>query len=156
LKTLKQHIRKLSKKQFQELTRMSFESRKLYNCALYFCKNYYKETGKYIGYNKLYHQMKTNEHYKNIKSNTAQQILRLVDKNYRSFFALLRRKKIGKYLENIKEPGFKPKNSQFILIFPIGTFRIRKNILTLTKKIKIPFSFKIQGTLKQYAFNMKK
>jgi putative transposase len=150
LKTLKQHLRKLTKEQFKQISYMSYETNKLYNCALYVCNKYFEETNKYIGYNNLYHEIKTNIHYKNINNTAvAQQILRLLDKNFRSFFALLRRKQTGNYVEKINSLKFKKKGSQFIIIFPVNRINIKNGFLKLTKNIKIPFSYKLDGTLRQ-------
>lgn len=149
MKTLKQHIRKLSQEQFDELNYLTHESNKLYNCALWIVKEYFKETNKYIGYNKLYHEIKNNIHYQNSNSICAQQIIRLVDKDFRSFFALLKRKNKGNYITTINTPKFKKKNSQFILSFTGQSISFKNNILRITKKIKIPFSYNLNGTIKQ-------
>ena len=150
MKTLKQHIRKLTKEQFKQLSYMCYETNKLYNCALYVCDKFFEETNKYIGYNQLYHEIKTNIHYKNINNTAvAQQILRLVDKDFRSFFALLRRKLTGKYSAPINTPKFKKKGSQFIVVFPVDRIHIKDNFLKLSKSIKIPFSYRLDGTLRQ-------
>lgn len=97
MKTIKQHIKNLSSTEFEELSKMTYSSRKLYNSALYLVNNHFKETEHYLGYNELYHQIKTNEHYKVLNSKIAQQILRLVDKDFKSFFTLLQKKNRGDY-----------------------------------------------------------
>jgi putative transposase len=149
MKCYKQHIRKLSKDDFIVIKEYCQASNSLYNCCLYICKEFYKETNKYIGYSKLYHEIKSNEHYKKLPSKIAQQIVRLVDKDYRSFFALLTRKLKGQYNNDLSEPKFKKPRSEFILILPNDQVNIRKGKIKITKNLKIPFSKEIDGTIKQ-------
>ena len=148
MKTLKQHIRKLNKEQFNQLRNYCFHSNSLYNCALYVVKEFYKETNKYIGFNKLYHELKTNYHYKQLPSKVAQQTLRLVEKNFKSFFHLLKLKLKGKYSQKVKEPQYHKKHDLFILILPSDQVSLRKNLLKITKNIKIPFTYPIEGKVK--------
>ena len=44
----------------------------------------------YLNYNKNYDLLKTSENYRILNSNMAQQILKEVDKNFKSFFSLLK------------------------------------------------------------------
>jgi len=149
MKTIKQNIRGLNKTQYIELKRMCKHSNSLYNSTLYFIKCYYKETNSYIGYNKLYHEMKTNIHYKSIPAKISQQILRLADKNYVSFFHLLKQKNNGRYADNISEPKYKKSNSEFILILPQDQVSLKKGKLKITKDLKLNYSYEIDGKIKQ-------
>lgn len=149
MKTLKQHIKKLTKSQFIELSNMCKHSNSLYNCGLYVVNKYYEETNSYIGYNKLYHEMKNNEHYTSIPTKMGQQIIRLIDKNYMSYFSLLKQKKNGKYADNVNKPRYKKSKSEFILILPSDQISIKKNILKITRNLKIKFTYEIKGKIKQ-------
>jgi len=128
---------------------MCHHSNSLYNCTLYIIKSHFKETGKYIDFKSLYDDIKVNEHYTSLPIKISQQILRLVDKDFRSFFALLNRKKKGEYSASIKEPSYKKKGVQFILILPNDQVTLKNNILKITIKLKIPFTKKINGVIKQ-------
>jgi len=127
---------------------MCHHSNSLYNCILYIIKSYFKETGKYIDFKQLYQKIKMNEHYISLPIKISQQILRLVDKDFRSFFALLNRKKKGEYAASIKEPSYKKKGEQFILILPNDQVTLKNNVLKITKELKLPFR-KIDGIIKQ-------
>lgn len=104
MKTLKFKLHKLDKKQYQCLKDFSHYSNNLYNYSLYITKKYFEETGKYLGYSKLEKEIKNNENYKLLPAQSAQQILRLLDKDFRSFFALLQRKKKGNYSSDVNIP----------------------------------------------------
>ena len=93
--------------------------------------------------------MKSYENYKLLNANMAQQTLKNVDQMFKSFFALIKLAKQGKYnFKHIKMPSYLPKNGYSNLI--IGQIRLRQdNFLTIpvsnafkkknkrTKKIQI-------------------
>jgi len=76
---------KLTKEELRVVKLLSYHSARLYNVGLYSVRQYYFLNGEYLPYAKNYHLCKTNEHYKLLLSDTAQQILRLVDRNFKSF-----------------------------------------------------------------------
>lgn len=141
MKTLKQNLKSLTKRQREILKFYCKNSNALYNSALYLCNEYYKQTGKYIGYNNLYYQMKDNIHYKNMTSFNAQEILKLVDQNYRSFFSLLRRKQKNQYKGEVRPPRYRKPKSEYILIFNKQRVVLKNNILKFTKDLKIKFTY---------------
>lgn len=147
MRTLTQNL-KLSKEQFTLLKCYSKHSNSLYNCSLYEVKNHYENTGKYIGIKDLDKLMQKNEHYKSIPSFNAQQIIRLVDKNYRSYFALLKRKLAGKYTDKVNTPRYRKPGDFFILIFDNTRIYVKNKKLKLYKNLKLDFSYDI-GKIKQ-------
>lgn len=159
MKTLKQKLR-LTKEQYRMVKDFSHYSNNLYNVAIYISKCYFQETGKYIGLKLLESECKKNENYKLLPSQSAQQIIRLVDKNYRSFFALLRKKNQGQYTDKINSPKFKEKGGTFNIIYTFQNCKLKNNILllagsnqyrTLTgiKNIQLKFTKEINGKIKQ-------
>jgi len=159
LKTIKQNL-KLNKNQYKILKDYSHYSNNLYNYALYVVRQYYFQTNKYIGYQKLNDETKINENYRLLPSQSAQQILRLVDQNFRSFFALLRKKNMGQYNGKIKFPNYLGKNKCFNVIYTFQNSRINNNKLffdrsilykekNINSKLEIDFSYKIDGKIKQ-------
>lgn len=149
MKALKQHIRNLTKDEFKTLKQMCKHSNALYNSALYVVNNFYDTTHSYIGYNKLYHEMKHNIHYKALPAKVAQQTLRLVDKTFNSFFALLKMKNKGQYPNDISKPKYRKSKQEFILIFPSDQLSLKNNKLKLTKELKLNFNYNINGKIKQ-------
>jgi len=149
IKTIKQNLKSLTKDQYLLLKHYTKNSNALYNSALYVCNEYFKETGKYIGYNKLYHEMKTNIHYKNMTSFNAQAILKLVDQNFRSFFSLLRKKQRNQYKGEINSPKYRKPKSEYLLIFNVQRIKLKNNILKFTKDLKIKFTYKPKGEIIQ-------
>ena len=71
---------------FAQLDELCFLSKNLYNVALYHIRQYYKETSKYLSYNKLTKILSdsNNIDYRAIPyAQSAQQVLRQVDKQYK-------------------------------------------------------------------------
>jgi len=139
----------LNKEQFLALRILCSHSNSLYNQALYCINKFHEETSSYIGYAKLYHELKTSEHYVALPAKIAQQTLRLADKDMRSFFALLSRKNKGEYGADVHKPRYKKSNSFFNLLLPNDQVTLRNGTLKLTKNIKLPFTHDIKGTIKQ-------
>ena len=114
---------------------MCFAARKLWNVLNYERRNY-KELG-LEEYPNWYYQKKThkdNMWYKNLPSQTAQEVCKLLDKGWKSFFAL---KKSGG-IENPRPPRFKQENipvtyMQNGIKHEIGSRQIR---LALSKSLK--------------------
>ena len=145
MKTLSQTIRNLSKEQFLQLKEYCHRSNSLYNCALYEIKKYYEETGKFLRYESLYHVLKANYHYIQLPRKIACQILKLAEQNYKSFFALIKTDSVA------RPPKYKKKGDTFCLVLPNQqiTYSSKRKELKITKKIKLPFTYEIQGAIKQ-------
>ena len=93
--------------------------------------------------------MKTNFHYKAMPAKIAQQTLRLMDKDYMSFFAMLKQKRNGHYNASVSPPKYKKSGAEFIITLPCDQVTLKNNILKLTKDIKLKFIYKIEGKIKQ-------
>ena len=92
---------KLSSTKLEIVKQLSYYSARLYNVGLYSVRQYYFNNNAYLNYAKNYHECKDNENYKLLLSDTSQQILRIVDRNFKSFFGLLKLKSQGKYTERV-------------------------------------------------------
>ena len=107
---VEQHQFSKYSKHYTELDHLCFLSKNLYNSSLYFVRKHYFETSKYLSYSEL------NKHsvdwfpndYKALPAKVSQQIQKVVDSNFKSFFAHLKVKKPG---EVVKLPKYLPKQS---------------------------------------------
>jgi IS605 OrfB family transposase len=118
--------------------KLCYHAARLYNVGLYEVRQYFFETGNYNNYNANYHCCKDNENYKLLLSDTSQQILRIVDRDFKSFFSLLFLKKQGKYSEKINIPHYKNKEGMGILSVQGRSARIRdgKVLIGITKAFR--------------------
>lgn len=94
-------------------------SKNLYNQALYLIKTTLEEEGKWVRYNALYANLKDSVNYKALPSQTAQQVLILLDKNWKSYFTAHKDWKVNpdKYLEEPQPPKYKPKQGENLVVY---------------------------------------
>jgi len=71
------------------LRRFCHLAKNLYNEANYLIKQTFREQGYWLCYNKLYHHLKTSPNYWALPAQTAQQTLKLLDCNWKSFFEVI-------------------------------------------------------------------
>ena len=132
--TVKQQVKHLTKEEYNILRELCRVAKNLTNQAIYNVRQHYLQEKQFLKYESNYHELKNCENYKLLNSNMAQQTLKDVDSMFKSFFALIKLAKQGKYkFRHIKLPKYLPKNGYANLI--IAEFRIKKDN-TLT----IPFS----------------
>ena len=114
-------LRNLTKEQYFCLKLMCQYSNNLYNVALYNIRQYYFQEKKFLTYENNYHTCKQNENYKLLQAGISQQILRVVDRNFKSFFNLIKKAKRGEYrFQDINLPKYKEKGGLFPLIINWG------------------------------------
>jgi IS605 OrfB family transposase len=85
-----------------------------------------------LAYDKLYENLKRHCDYLSLPSQVAQQTLRVVAQNFRSFLVLLIMKKKGKYPEIVTIPRYLAKEGHFQAIFPQDMFRIEADRVRLS------------------------
>ena len=148
---IKQQVKHLTKKEYNILRELCRTAKNLTNQAIYNIRQHYFQEKQYLRYEANYHELKNSENYKLLNSNMAQQTLKDVDQMFKSFFALIKLAKQGKYnFKHIKLPKYLPKNDYSNLI--IGQIRLRKdNILTIpySNTFKKKYETKIQIKIPQ-------
>ena len=129
---------KLSSTKLEIVKQLAYYSARLYNVGLYSVRQYYFNNNAYLNYVKNYHECKNNENYKLLLSDTSQQILRIVDRNFKSFFGLLKLKSQGKYSEKIRIPHYKKENELMNITVQGRSARVRKGyvIIGLSKAFR--------------------
>lgn len=141
--TVKQKCVNLSKSEYEVLKELSFAAKNLYNTATYIKRqNFFENRDKLalneeainISYNDLYKLVKDTDEYKILNSNMSQQILKLVDRNFKSFYGLLKLKKSSSYEGKVKLPNYINKDGFFTLI--VGFVRISKGKFTIPMSTK--------------------
>lgn len=128
----------------KELDQLCFNSKNLYNKALYLVRQHYFKTKGYLDWikvNRLMVDSKDVDYYA-LPCKVSNQTLRLLDSNFKSFFALLKKKLNGKYDKPIKIPRYLDKGGRSMTIFPkdaVSKVYLRKGIIKLSKlSIEIP------------------
>ena len=147
---IKQQVKHLTKEEYNILRELCRIAKNLTNQAIYNIRQHYFQEKQYLRYEANYHELKHLENYKLLNSNMAQQTLKNVDQMFKSFFALIKMVKQGKYnFRHIHLPKYLPKNGYANLI--IGQVRIKDNILTipLSNTFKKKYNNKIEIKIPQ-------
>jgi len=128
--TIKQQLKHLSKTDYENLRNLCHTAKDLTNQAIYYCRQYFFNERKYLGYEKVYAELKTCDNYKFIAANMSQQILKEVDGSFKSFFALLKLvKEKGYPASAVKIPHYLPKDGYTTLV--VAEFAINNGIFVL-------------------------
>ena len=119
MKLVQQHIIKKSHPNFKEIDNLCFLSKNLYNSGLYSVRQHFFETQKYVsGFTNINKFTKENQKdFRSLPSNVSQQTLLMVDRNFKSFFKLLKLKQKDKYKEKINISNYLPKDGRYIVIY---------------------------------------
>ena len=137
--TVKNQIVGMSVCEYQTLRLLCRLSKNLYNESLYSVRQFYFSEKKYLNYVANYHVCKNSENYKSLGTDIAQQTMKIVDRAFKSFFALITKAKIGSYQFNqIRLPNYLDKESFFSLILPTAhlTFKDGFFILPMARAFK--------------------
>ena len=117
---VEQIIIKKDHPKFKIIDEMCYHSKNLYNEANYVIRQKFIESGEYISYKDMNFEFKTHENYKACFSQPANCTLRLLDKNWKSYFASIKDWKAHpeKYLGMPKLPKYLPKDGRFPWMIP--------------------------------------
>jgi putative transposase len=87
----------------------------------------------------LYTLLRKTDVYRNLPAQTAQQILRLLDKNWKSFFNAIKdwSEHPKKYQGKPRLPRYKPKAGESIVIFTNQQCRIKNGLLRFPRKTQL-------------------
>lgn len=124
------HIIKLSNSMYKELDNLCFLSKNLYNSTLYTIRQYYFQHKKHLSYtevNKLFSSTNQSD-YRALPSKVSQQVQKLVEQNFKSFFSLIKNKsnkaRLPKYLDKVK--------GRFVTTYTNQAISFKNNIIKLS------------------------
>ncbi|MEG4486135.1 transposase [Microcoleus sp. D2_18a_B4] len=132
------HIIKSTESRFAEIDQLAFKSKNLYNAANYVIRQNFIYGWGYVGYNEMNRLMKFHEAYKALPAKVSQQILMVLDKNWKSFFEAAKAYKAdsSKFTGRPKLPKYKDKlkgrNLLVYTIQAISSKQLRSGIIKLS------------------------
>ena len=154
---VEQQIIKSHDQRFSPLMEMCHWSKDLYNAALYNIRQHYFKSKndstikyKFLSYVENWRQLKDTEVFKKLQSHTSQEVIKQVDRDFKSFFALVCKKNLGEYTSKCNIPHYKGKDGFNVLIYEGSDFnkkQIEQGILKIPKS-KIVIKTK-QTSIKQ-------
>ena len=122
MKLAERHIIKKGHKFWAEIDELSWQSKNLYNAANYIIRQNFIYGHGYLTYNQMDSLMKQTAEYQALPAKVSQQVLRGLEKNWKSFFRSLSEYKENrsKFLGKPKIPGYKnPKKGRNLLVYTI-------------------------------------
>src|SRR5581483_12192405 len=122
MQLVEQHVISKSDPRHESIDRAAFASKNLYNAANYLVRQAFIFQGTYLGYAEIFHLLKGHEAYCALPRKVSNDVLRLLDKNWKSFFKAIKawKEQPELFLGRPKLPGYKDKSEgRNILIYDI-------------------------------------
>ena len=141
---VEKHIIKPSYQYYDELDHLCWLSKNLYNATLYTVRQYYFANKQFLNYqaiNKMY-AGDNQPDYRALPAKVSKHTQMLVDRNFKSFFALLKLKEQEKYNKPIKIPSYLKKTGRQVVHYEKGAISFKnQGFIQLSKThIKIKTS----------------
>ena len=156
-RTQANRIKGMNKQEYQVLRELFKISKNLYNVGLYHVRQHYFTEKLFLTYEANYHVSKMNENYKLLQAGISQQILKVVDRSFKSFFNLLKKAQRGEYrFQDVKMPKYLPKDGLFPLILSTNAIRVKEGYFYIPlsnaykkgskiKELKVKFPPQLEG-----------
>lgn len=158
-KRVEKHLIKRNSPLWQIIDSLCFQTKNVYNCANYIIRQEFINNNKWIRYNDLDKLMQEQECYYELGSQCSQQVLKILDQAWKSFFVSIKDwgKNKEKYLGRPKLPKYKDKEKgRFILTLSNIQFRIENEYIFFSwkplKQLNNIFKTNIQNKLMQLRF----
>ncbi len=126
-------------KKSSELSRLCHLAKNLYNLANWYFRQDFFNLNNFLSYYDLDFILKNRKAYQKLPSQTSQQILKVVIRNWKSYFKALREYKrdFKKFKKKPKIPGYKKKNGESIVIFTNQQCKIKEGYLYFPKRVNL-------------------
>ena len=110
------------------LRMMCLFSNNLYNVTLYNIRQHYFSEKQHLRYEANYHVTKNNENYKLLQAGVSQQTMKVVDRAFKSFFALITKAHESDCrFQAVRLPHYRKKGALFNLILQSNAISISKD-----------------------------
>jgi putative transposase len=140
---VEQHVIARSDPRFAVIDAAAFKAKNLYNAANYLVRQAFIFEQRSIGYAALFHLLKHQEAYTSLPRKVSNDILRQLDKNWRSFFAACEayREDPSKFTGRPKLPKYKDKRSgRFLLVYDLQALSRR----ALARGVLVPSGLSLE------------
>ncbi|MBD2410935.1 hypothetical protein FACHB389_00535 [Nostoc calcicola FACHB-389] len=153
MQLVEQRIINKSHEAWEQIDTMSFAAKNLWNAANYCIRQSFLYGHGVPSYNQMDKLMQPSEQYKALPAKVAQQILRLLDKSWKGYFAAIALYKLDStgFTGRPKIPGYKPYDGRCVLIFSEQS--TSKKVFKDSRQIKlsnIDYCFDTQIAQSQY------
>ncbi len=138
MRQVERHIVKETSPLWKQIDHLCFLSKNLYNYANYLIRQSFIFEQVYLGFNQVYHLVKSKPDYQALPRKVSQQVLRVLDKNWQSFLTASKayRETPDKFTGRPKLPKYKHKTQgRNLLIYTIQAMSkpgLKKGIVKLS------------------------
>jgi transposase len=117
------------------------EANKLTNCGIYYCRQMYFKVRKFVGKYELDEKLKSNPHFKAMRSACAQQTLHRVVESFSSYKQLKKLFHEGKLANKPRLPNYRKKGGLAVVSYPTRWVKLAEGQLKfpLGKQVKAWF-----------------
>lgn len=142
VRQVEKHIIKKSHPHYSMFCEYTHLAKNLYNHANFLVRNEFTNTGKWIRYQELDKILRHDDTYPDYTNmpaaQSAQQILRLLDRNWKSFFNSIKdwSKNKDKYSGRPRLPKYKPKDGRMVFILTNQQVRLRDYLLYFPQSLQ--------------------
>jgi putative transposase len=122
MQLVEQHVIDRRDPRYAVIDEAAFKSKHLYNAANYEYRQAFIHEGRYVNYNEVQKRMQSHEAYKALPAKVSQQILMVLDNNWKSFREALKAyyEDPSKFFERPRPPKYKHKtDGRNILVYTI-------------------------------------
>ena len=136
----------------KQLSHLCHLAKDLYNLANWYVRQDFFHLDNVLNYYDLDFMLNQKQAYRNLPSQTSQQILKLVYRNWKSYFNALKEYKqdFKKFKKKPKIPKYKKKNGESIVIFTNQQCNIKNGYLYFPKRVYLePKKTRIREDLKE-------
>ena len=142
IQRVEKHLIKQNNSYYPMFCDFAHKSKNLYNHANFLVRNEFTKNKKWLRYGELDKILKADLKFDDYRqmptAQSAQQILKLLDKNWQSFFKAIKdwSKNKDKYLGRPKLPKYKPKDGKQILVLTNQNVKLKEGLLYFPKSFK--------------------
>ncbi|MGK7893963.1 MAG: RNA-guided endonuclease InsQ/TnpB family protein [Xenococcus sp. (in: cyanobacteria)] len=111
------------------LTFLCEESHKLTNMGIYYARQLYFKAKKAIKKFDLINLYKTNNHYRVLHSQAAQQTLLSVAESFQSYYGLIKAYQAGKITDKPKIPNYRKKGGSAVVSYPKQALKLKDGLI---------------------------
>ena len=133
------------------MSSLCHRGKNLYNVANYAVRQRFFREQKWLRYYDLNRLLKQDPTYRALPIQTSQQILRLIDRNWKAFFRAIKdwQDHPKKYCGKPRIPRYKPKKGESIVVFTNQQCCIKDGFLHFPKKELPPLKIRMTGSFQQ-------
>ena len=152
MQLVEQHVISRSDPRFAAIDAAAFQSKNLYNAALYEIRQAFIHHGTYLNYSEMDKRMQSHEAYKALPAKVSQQVLRQLDDAWTSFFEALEvyKEDSSKFTGRPRLPKYKHKTEgRNILVYTLQALRggqSKKGIRGRIRPSGLPIEVKTRHT----------